>query len=171
MIQDKITKMYKHITNKERAILTLGHMANNNTLEIERITSSAPQKIYRCIEKEYFDWIEGLINMGMLWGIEYWKLYSTYLANVLAFRTALSDSDRQLAIEVHAGITSLEAKLVALEKALKVVCTHVGIDSKIILRFGEVEPMTIETITIKPDVIYQKKTEMMLLRILPYLQN
>jgi len=139
MKTDRITKMYDHLTNKERAMLAFRYMTEMNEVELDRIEATVPRHTYQCLDLDYQSWLGLLFHFASAWAIDYWQ---TYVKKVAATAVALDLSRRGGELEqVEASFEKLgewEAQLVALDRALEAVCAEHGFDADSVRRWAGV---------------------------------
>jgi hypothetical protein len=139
MKQDRITKLYGKLTNKERAALAFHHLTNVNEAELERVVATVPRETYECLDMEYRRWLNGFFDMGALWAIEHWRSYSRKLAALgELFLMARKEPDKvQDMWDTH---EECESYLLALDRALLTVCEEHGIDPDAVRRMAGADP-------------------------------
>jgi hypothetical protein len=132
MKEKRITKLYEGMTSKQKAVLTLHYIAENNAPEIGRIRSTVPWKEYRCIDGEYTDWRDQLMGISMVWGLTYWQTLFAHANAVRRItRLDLKAADDETLKAFDAAGREAEwslTQLVTLQAALKEVCSEHGID-------------------------------------------
>jgi hypothetical protein len=71
MKQDPITKLYKELSNKELAALSLNYLTQENPdeLELARIKAAVPIQNYRGMDQEFHQHLDTLTMMICLWTI------------------------------------------------------------------------------------------------------
>ena len=140
MKQDNVAKMYRLLTNKERAALAFRYMADANELEIERVAAAVPWKSYEGPDIEFKNWINGFFALANYWGLTHWQLYARKLAALGSIHILFNQNERDkadLAIDAH---SHWEARLLALDLALLSICEENGIDPNAVRRLADAEP-------------------------------
>ena len=154
MKQDRIANLYEGLTNKELAALAFCYMTDTNELELERVAAAVPMKIYKCPDIEYQRWLNGFAAMAALWAIEYWQNYSRFLAALVALHLMIASKawDRmQAMMDVP---VKWESHLLALDRALLVICEEHGIDPDAVRRMAGADPF--DTVyALEPNAEYQ----------------
>ncbi len=172
MKQDRIAKLYEGLTNKERAALAFRYMTDTNELELERVASAVPMKIYKCRDMEYQGWLNGFADMAALWAIEHWQTYSRMLAALVALHLTIAckkldhkelDKDEiQAMMDAH---KKWESHLLALDRALLAICEEHGIDPDAVRRMAGADPFD-PVYALEPDAEYQSTMQANLSRLL-----
>lgn len=166
MNQNRVTKMYDGLTNKERAALAFHYLTDANELELKRVEASVPVKLYRCPDLDYLDWLDSFFNMAALWAIEHWQMYSRSLTALVALHINCDNLEKEKSIiEVHA---IWESRLLALDCALLVVCDEHGIDPNRVRRLAGTKAFSPMSARTKPDADYQADMQVCLARLLEH---
>lgn len=167
MKSDRVTKLYAHLSNKERAVLELSHFASGNELEADRVLSSVPRKTYDCIDFEFRNWRDGIFHMAAMWAVSYWKLYTKCVGASLVSHLALRNGDTERLQEVDAEREQYYIRLHAVNAALDVVCREHGIDPDDMRKLTSTPQLAFSVPEILLDMEYQKEAEQYLRAFLP----
>jgi len=73
MKKDPVAKMYQQLNSDERAQLFFEYLSDENQIECERLSDSAPVKQYTATDLAFRDKVNRLFDMATFWGIEYWR--------------------------------------------------------------------------------------------------
>ena len=168
MKQCRITKLYEGLSNKELAALSFHYMAAANELEIERVSAAVPVKTYDCRDVEYQQWVNSFYSVATYWSIEYWKLQAGKLAAIVSLHITLGRGETEKVetiIEVHEG---WESRLLALDRALLLVCDEHGIDPKAVRQIAGAEEFHPISTAIVPNNDYQAYMQANFARILRF---
>ena len=129
MIKDPLSKLYKHMSSKELALLAFANLANNDPLEEARIADAVPRHTYICLDYEFRQHLDNVLNMALCWSVQYWQCTARLMAANGCLLARLKDKDdiKQWALDDeirdhHAG------QLAALEVALEEICHEYHID-------------------------------------------
>ncbi len=166
MRQDRISKMYEGLSNKELAILSFQYMTDMNELESERVAGAVPVKSYICRDVEYRRWLDGLFNMSAQFAIEHWRTNYRNLASTMSLRFAFEANDIDKVISMLEVHSICETRLLALDHALEAVCNEHGIDANSVRRLAGVEPFAPMCANLKPNQEYQAEMQINLARLL-----
>lgn len=111
-------KLYSGLTAKQLAILTFEAAAEQNADEIDKIRSAVPWRNYRAIDADYTDFRDAWQNVAMLWAGECWR-------QLFLFSTSVGSDETQ----------NHRARLTALAKVMRDLCTMHGADYGAVLKF------------------------------------
>jgi hypothetical protein len=162
MATDRIGKLYAGLTSKESALLAFTHLSKRNTAEVDRIIASVPLKVYRMLDDDHVQWVEGFKRMTMFFALEYWR-YSAHnhaaQGMLLYLYRAVEDEAEDMVDPVLEGWKHWETCLMTLQAALKAVCDKHGVDVNVVrsfasiedsfrpIGFGEIDPKLLEEMT------------------------
>jgi len=154
MKQDRIANLYEGLTNKELAALAFRYMTDTNELELKRVVAAVPIKAYECSDIEYQQWFNRFADMAAFWAIEYWRNYSQFLAALWVLHLMIARKEWD---EVQAMIDApekWESHLLALDRALLVICEEHRIDPDAVRRMAGTDPFN-PVYALEPNAEYQ----------------
>ncbi|MBX7149149.1 hypothetical protein K1X76_08675 [bacterium] len=167
MRDDSITRGYKGLTNKERAILALHHLCEENELEYQRIESATPWKRYDCLDFEYRNWLDGIFHMASFWAIEHWKLRTQQAATWGLYFSLNQRSKNKEIDNISEKAILIESCLLALDKALEKVCEVHRLDISMIRRVADTEKFASVFPGLPSNIEYMEEMSSYLLKCLP----
>lgn len=128
----RIMKLYEGLPYPKRAALALHYACQQDGEEMNRIHSTVPRHTYRMLDAEYQDWADGLFNMAVMWGLQWWQAQARLMA-ATGYILAMNDTDT--AETVHANMAELsdsahsaQVRLASLRAALEDVCSACGLE-------------------------------------------
>lgn len=155
MKQDRITKLYEGLTNKERAALSFRYILDANELELSRVGDTVEFKSYRCHDAEYREWLQSFFTLASHWGLIYWQHYSGLMATIALRHATIAGSTTDDLKSISTRIVYWKRRLLALDVALDDLCTQHGVDVDVVRRYSEVDQNAITYADLLPDSEYQ----------------
>jgi hypothetical protein len=129
MIKDPISKLYKHMSSKELALLAFANLANRDELEQARIIDAVPRHTYSCLDATFSEYLDRVFNMACCWSIQYWQCQARLMAANGCLLAHLKDKDDIQQWALDDEIRDHHARrLAAVEVALVELCQEHGID-------------------------------------------
>lgn len=130
----QVNKLYAKLAPHEQATLAFEALARQDENEMDTILDSVPRQTYTGLHTDYTRRAHGLQALAWLYGLEYWKNFSTvYLALFLLANRGGDLTLRNLC-------KSFDAKLMAMEIALAEVCGLLQINPESVKRMAWLEP-------------------------------
>lgn len=153
MIKDPLSKLYKHMSSKELALLAFANLANNDELEQARLADAVPRHTYRCFDAAFTQHLDNVLNMALCWSIQYWQCTARQMAaNGVLVAHLHDDTDiKQLALDDEI-VERLSQQIAALELALEEVCLEYHIDISTVKQIAGITSNTTRKTT--PDANY-----------------
>ncbi|MBI2066832.1 MAG: hypothetical protein HYT77_02300 [Deltaproteobacteria bacterium] len=167
MKADRVAKLYGDLTNKERAALYFRYICDRNELEMDRVESSVPWKNYCCIDFQYSDWRDSFFHMALVWALDCWRLRTRQWAAFALIHLLMQSGERDQAHEVMAEHKRLEARLLAMDRALEVTCAEHGLEAEAVRRLTGTPTFDPLFPELDPDSGYQAEVQLNLSRCLP----
>ena len=162
MIKDPISKLYKHMSSKELALLAFANLANRDELEQARIIDAVPRHTYSCLDATFRQHLDSIFNMACCWSNQYWQCKSYLLASNGVLLAHLHDKTATDQFAKDDDIVELFAQqIAALELALDEVCHEYHIDINAVKQLAGITTSTTTRKT-TPDADYLQhiKSEM-----------
>jgi len=162
MRTETMTRAYEGLSIPERVALAFHFHAHDNELEVLRLRDAIPKsKMARPMQALAYG-IERWRSIAAFFAINHWRLRALVNEARLAYHMALNHPDTddvphdapsilvQHALEV-------EAKVVALDRALETVCAENGIDPADIRHVSATEPYRSLIPKLEPDAAFQRE--------------
>lgn len=151
MNQKPLSAAYEHMTNHQLAAAAYAHLGNE--LETLRIKAVIPEKTYTMLDAQFVGALVRLHFASHAWAGDYWRLESSYAADILKMAYAhikneLGNPDEHLEALAN-GKRLIAAHLVA----LKEVCEAHGVDYKTVLNRNHINANI--DITMEVDLEYK----------------
>ena len=115
----QVNKLYKQLTPKELADLTIGATQRRDFDERDLIADSVQRGNYNCLHHDYINRLAGFERIAAYFGVQHWKLLS--LVTVGLYRYPAHDELTEPTMQVLARFN-------ALDKALSKICETERID-------------------------------------------
>lgn len=131
MTTKKSIDLYKHLSPKQLAALTLQSMANLDANEVGKIRSAVPWKQYNCIDAAYTDWRDAFHAVVLVWSTEYWRqcfLCAATLNRVQSLTSAADDQLDDAFDSIRKQLQQCVARQLAHSKVLYDLCNAHGFD-------------------------------------------
>lgn len=161
MIKDPLSKLYKHMSSKELALLAFANLANNDELEQARLADAVPRHTYSCFDAAFTQYLDNVLNMALCWSIQYWQCQTRKMAaNGVLLAHLHDDTDIiQLALDDEM-VERYSQQIAALERALEEVCIEYHIDISTVKQIAGITTNTTHKTTPDADYLQHIKGEM-----------
>lgn len=121
-----ITTLYKQMTPKELANLAVNAIIRNDKKDFELINNSVKRKDYNCPDIEYQSRRDGIVQLGLFYGVEWWK---NQALNTAALWANEINPDTLIIDALNCDVVmEFQTRLASLELALNQVCEQIQID-------------------------------------------
>jgi len=156
-----MTRAYEGLTMPERVALAFHFHAHDNELEVLRLRDAIPKSAVRHVQT-LANGIERWRSIAAFFAINHWRLRTLVNEARLASHMALNHPDSKkvpqdapVVLVEHAF--EVEAKVVALDRALDSVCSENGIDPTDIRHVSATEPYRSLVPTLEPDAAFERE--------------
>jgi hypothetical protein len=106
----QVNKLYKQLTPKELADLTIGATQRRDFDERDLIADSVQRGNYNCLHHDYINRLAGFERIAAYYGVQHWKLLS--FVTVGLYRYPAYDELTESAMQVLARFNALEQALI-----------------------------------------------------------
>jgi hypothetical protein len=164
--QDRITKLYANLDNKQRATLAFRYLTDVNKLELKRVVDSVPSATYIGPDIEYRRCLDGIFDMASLWALLHWQVMAHFYRLRWAILVHVRYGENEEAKMITEKLQHTEARVMALENAMVAVCDYHGIDPDAVRKLAQAEPFVPTLPDQVPDANYQANIQAALTQIL-----
>ena len=135
-----ITKLYKQLTPKELGNLAVDAIISKDFKGAELIKNSVERKTYECNDMEYQSRLNGIVQLGLFYGVEWWKNQALLTAGLwLTNQTEPDTNIQNHDDDAIAAIKELQARLASLELAINQICEQSQIDINAVKYWAGIE--------------------------------
>ena len=168
MKPNNVTKLYAVLTNKERAAVMFHHIVAKNRQEVARVKTSIPHQTFDGAHIEYTRWFDAIWDVASQFGMEHWRLKSIINQRFCQFLLFDLRQDDEYAENAFEKYISENQVLLALHRAMEVLCVKHGLNIAAIKEFiGMESEHSIIEHGLEPDTEMQARYIERLSRLLP----
>lgn len=119
-------KLYKKLSPEQSGVMAFEAITRQDTAELQAITDAQPKLYFVGASLAFRGKIQGLTNLGLTYGVSYWKNYAVLLSRLNSYEYG------------EAEINKTAANLGSMEQALIETCRQLRVSLKAVKKLGSI---------------------------------
>lgn len=154
MLNKRLEKLYQHLSEKEKAALSIELVWSKNDAELTKVTDCVKTEMTIMNSHEFRINLNNFQTFAHVWAILHLKTYSSYQTSLMAFIS--SDSDDENHENYLVNIQQQKQRLVAIDNVLNDLCLKHGLNPDSLRNSLEIEKFQAEE-DLPPALEYQQE--------------